>query len=42
MRKILLMVAVATLAGLVMFAQDKGGGKGGPGGGKAGPRLAVR
>jgi photosynthetic reaction center cytochrome c subunit len=34
MRKILLMVAVAALAGLVMFAQDKGGGKG-PGGGKA-------
>jgi len=34
MRKILLMVAVATLAALVMFAQDKGG-KGGPGGGKA-------
>jgi len=35
MRKILLMVAVAALAGLVMFAQDKGGGKGAPGGGKA-------
>jgi cytochrome c553 len=35
MRKILLMVAVAVLAGFVMFAQDKGGGKGGPGGGKA-------
>jgi photosynthetic reaction center cytochrome c subunit len=31
MRKILLMVAVATLAALVMFAQDKGG----KGGGKA-------
>jgi hypothetical protein len=28
MRKILLMVAVASLAALVMFAQDKGGGKG--------------
>ena len=34
MRKILLMVAVAVLAALVMFAQDKGG-KGAPGGGKA-------
>jgi hypothetical protein len=34
MRKILLMVAVAALAGFVMFAQDKGG-KGGAGGGKA-------
>jgi len=33
MRKILLMVAVASLAALVMFAQDKGGGKGAPGGG---------
>src|SRR4029077_16302412 len=27
------MVAVASLAALVMFAQDKGGGKGAPGGG---------
>jgi photosynthetic reaction center cytochrome c subunit len=35
MRKILLMVAVATLAALVMFAQDKGPGKGK--GGKGGP-----
>jgi Photosynthetic reaction centre cytochrome C subunit len=36
MRKILLMVAVAMLAALVMFAQDKGG-KGGAKGGKGGP-----
>jgi len=36
MRKILLMVVVATLAALVMFAQDKGG-KGGGKGGKGGP-----
>jgi photosynthetic reaction center cytochrome c subunit len=35
MRKILLMVAVASLAALVMFAQDKGPGKGK--GGKGGP-----
>jgi hypothetical protein len=34
MRKILLMVAVATLAALAMFAQDKGGP---PKGGKGGP-----
>jgi hypothetical protein len=34
MRKILLMVAVATLAAFVMFAQDKGGP---PKGGKGGP-----
>jgi hypothetical protein len=41
MRKILLMVAVATLAALVMFAQDKGGG--GKGGGKAkAPRINLK
>ncbi len=37
MRKILLMVAVASLAALVMFAQDKGGPPKGGKGGKGGP-----
>jgi hypothetical protein len=37
MRKILLMVAVATLAALAMFAQDKGGPPKGGKGGKGGP-----
>ena len=42
MRKILLMVAVASLAALVMFAQDKGGG-GGKGGGKGkAPRVNLK
>ena len=41
MRKILLMVAVATLAALVMFAQDKGGGGKGGGKGKA-PRVNLK
>jgi Photosynthetic reaction centre cytochrome C subunit len=40
MRKILLMVAVATLAALVMFAQDKGGG--GKGGGKNAPHTNLK
>jgi hypothetical protein len=42
MRKILLMVAVATLAALVMFAQDKGGGKGAPGGKGKAPRVNLK
>ena len=42
MRKILLMVAVATLAALVMFAQDKGGGKGAPGGKGKAPRINLK
>src|SRR5450755_3741852 len=37
MRKILLMVAVAMLAALAMFAQDKGGPPKGGKGGKGGP-----
>ncbi|MBZ5633658.1 MAG: photosynthetic reaction center cytochrome c subunit [Acidobacteriia bacterium] len=41
MRKILLMVAVASLAALVMFAQDKGGGGKGGGKGKA-PRVNLK
>jgi len=42
MRKILLMVAVAALAALVMFAQDKGGGKGAPGGKGKAPRVNLK
>jgi len=42
MRKILLMVAVAALAALVMFAQDKGGGKGAPGGKGKAPRINLK
>ena len=42
MRKILLMVAVAALAGLVMFAQEKGGGKGAPGGKGKAPRVNLK
>ena len=42
MRKILLMVAVATLAALVMFAQEKGGGKGAPGGKGKAPRVNLK
>jgi hypothetical protein len=42
MRKILLMVAVASLAALAMFAQDKGGGKGAPGGKGKAPRVNLK
>ena len=42
MRKILLMVAVAALAAFVMFAQDKGGGKGAPGGKGKAPRVNLK
>jgi len=41
MRKILLMVVVASLAAFVMFAQDKGGGGKGGGKGKA-PRVNLK